>query len=115
MLIDPDGNPEDSILYLKLTPNPPFGSQMPLVGEKLDPTTLACVGEWIMTEGRHVDAGGADATQDAASSSDTSISNDSASDDAVTASDGPTTDDAADDTSSPKDAGVEDSDADRKD
>jgi hypothetical protein len=115
MLIDPNGNPQDSILYLKLTPNPPFGSQMPLVGEKLDPATLACVGDWIMAEGRHVDAGAADATPDTASSSDTSMSNDSAPDDVVTAADDAGADDAADDSSSPKDAGVEDSDADRKD
>ena len=70
-LIDANGNPNDSVLYLKLTPNPPFGSQMPLVGAKLDPTTLACVASWIKS-GSGADGGtkGADATsgQDAASS-----------------------------------------------
>jgi hypothetical protein len=51
VLIDPGGDPANSVLYLKLTPSPPFGSQMPLTGTKLDATTLACVANWITTRG----------------------------------------------------------------
>jgi hypothetical protein len=49
MLIDPGGSPDKSVLYLKLTPNPPFGAQMPFVGNKLDTTTIGCVAAWIET------------------------------------------------------------------
>jgi hypothetical protein len=51
VLIDPGHDPEKSVLYLKLTPTPPFGSQMPLTGAKLDATTLACVSTWIASGG----------------------------------------------------------------
>jgi mono/diheme cytochrome c family protein len=47
-LIDPGGNPDASVLYLKLTPMPPFGLQMPEIGNKLDEAQLACVAAWIM-------------------------------------------------------------------
>jgi len=60
VLVDPGGDPSKSVLYLKLTSSPPFGSQMPLTGTKLDATTLACVATWIATRGS-ID-GGAPAT-----------------------------------------------------
>jgi hypothetical protein len=46
------GKPMDSVLYMKLTANPPFGSQMPLVGAKLDTAMLACVADWITADGQ---------------------------------------------------------------
>jgi hypothetical protein len=51
ILINPSRQPAESVVYLKLTPHPPFGSQMPLTGAKLDATTLACVANWIATGG----------------------------------------------------------------
>jgi hypothetical protein len=51
VLIDPGGDPSRSVLYLKLTPDPPFGTQMPAVGAKLDDPTMACVASWIETAG----------------------------------------------------------------
>jgi hypothetical protein len=50
VIIDPEGDPQKSVLYLKLTPTPPFGSQMPLAGDKLDAATLSCVAAWITSE-----------------------------------------------------------------
>lgn len=47
VLIDPAGNADASVLYLKLTPSPPFGARMPLVGGTLDDPTMACVAAWI--------------------------------------------------------------------
>jgi hypothetical protein len=47
VLVDPGGDPQKSVLYLKLTPAPPFGAQMPLTGAKLDDATLSCVAQWI--------------------------------------------------------------------
>jgi hypothetical protein len=58
VLIDPGGDPNKSILYIKLKPFPPFGSQMPLAGAKLDDATLACVASWISDS---VHGGGGDA------------------------------------------------------
>jgi hypothetical protein len=51
LLIDPGGSPQKSVLYLKVTSSPPFGSQMPLTGTKLDATTLGCVASWIEARG----------------------------------------------------------------
>jgi hypothetical protein len=51
VLIDPGGDPNKSDLYLKLTPTPPFGLQMPLTGAKLNAASLACVADWIMARG----------------------------------------------------------------
>jgi hypothetical protein len=45
-LADP-GDPEASLLYTKLAPNPPCGSQMPLAQSPLSDTEAACVLEWI--------------------------------------------------------------------
>ena len=65
VLIDPSGNPMKSVLYTKLTASPPFGSQMPLIGPKLDSATLACVGTGITTEAQAAsDAGSEDAGAD---------------------------------------------------
>ena len=58
VIIDPGGDPKKSVLYLKLGPNPPFGSQMPLTGPKLDDSTIECVAEWI-SMGAGVDASSA--------------------------------------------------------
>ena len=46
LLIDPT-NPEDSVLYTKITSNPPFGAQMPLSGAKLDLGVQQCFLSWI--------------------------------------------------------------------
>jgi hypothetical protein len=45
-LADP-GDPEASLLYTKLAPNPPCGSQMPLAALPLSDAEAACVLEWI--------------------------------------------------------------------
>ena len=45
-LADPD-DPEASLLYTKLAPNPPCGSQMPLAALPLGDAEAACVLEWI--------------------------------------------------------------------
>ena len=39
--------PEASLLYAKLAPNPPCGSQMPLAALQLSDAEAACVSEWI--------------------------------------------------------------------
>lgn len=76
VLIDPSGDPDASVLYLKLTPDPPFGSQMPLVGAKLDAKTLACFASWIMMGssmpdgGQPADSSSADSAADSASPED---------------------------------------------
>jgi hypothetical protein len=49
LLIDPSA-PSSSVLYLKLTPKPPFGARMPLVG-RLDDATIACVLAWVTAQG----------------------------------------------------------------
>jgi hypothetical protein len=45
-LADPD-DPEAGLLYTKLAPDPPCGSQMPLVALPLSDAEVACVLEWI--------------------------------------------------------------------
>jgi hypothetical protein len=57
VLVDPGGDPQKSVLYLKLTPNPPFGSQMPLAGAKFAGSDLACVAAWIAAPAAVDDAG----------------------------------------------------------
>jgi hypothetical protein len=61
VLVDPGGDPQKSVLYLKLTPNPPFGSQMPLAGTKLAGSDLACVAAWIASPAAASDDAGAEA------------------------------------------------------
>jgi hypothetical protein len=46
LLIDPK-DPAKSVLYTKLGSTPPFLSQMPLTGAKLDASTQACFLSWI--------------------------------------------------------------------
>jgi hypothetical protein len=46
MLLIAPGDPDASLLYRKLEPDPPCGSQMPLGGE-LDEVALGCVRAWI--------------------------------------------------------------------
>ncbi|AKU96089.1 hypothetical protein AKJ09_02753 [Labilithrix luteola] len=45
-LIDP-ANPENSVLYKKTLPKPPFGSSMPLNGTPFDDSMRACLATWI--------------------------------------------------------------------
>ena len=45
-LADPE-NPEASLLYTKLAPNPPCGGQMPLAQPPLSDADAACVLKWI--------------------------------------------------------------------
>ncbi|HUS65910.1 MAG TPA: hypothetical protein VMZ28_15265 [Kofleriaceae bacterium] len=47
MLLVAPGDPDASLLYVKLEPEPPCGSQMPLGGEPLDEVALGCVRDWI--------------------------------------------------------------------
>jgi hypothetical protein len=59
LLIDPSA-PSSSVLYLKLTPIPPFGARMPLAG-MLDDATVGCVLEWVTEQANPAgdsDAGG---------------------------------------------------------
>lgn len=46
LLVDPT-NPQDSVLYQKLTASPPYGARMPFGETPLDPTTIACMLGWI--------------------------------------------------------------------
>lgn len=41
------GKPEESNLYLKLTPNPPFGKQMPRGHKKITPEAVQIIHDWI--------------------------------------------------------------------
>jgi hypothetical protein len=66
LLIDPMA-PSSSVLYMKLTPMPPFGARMPLAG-MLDNPSIACVLAWIVEQtsdagssGGSTPEGGADA------------------------------------------------------
>lgn len=45
-LINPSA-PSQSIIYVKLQPNPAFGARMPLGAAPLDSATIACVLAWI--------------------------------------------------------------------
>jgi hypothetical protein len=59
LLIDPSA-PQSSVLYLKLTPMPPFGARMPLAG-MIDDATIACVLAWVTEQANRAgdsDAGG---------------------------------------------------------
>jgi hypothetical protein len=47
VLIDPGGDPDKSVLYLKLTSMPPYGLQMPEIGQKLDDAEMACMRAWV--------------------------------------------------------------------
>jgi hypothetical protein len=68
LLVDPSA-PSKSVLYLKLTSNPPFGARMPLGATSLDASTLACVLAWVGTVGQSAadtDAGGGHGTDGSA-------------------------------------------------
>jgi hypothetical protein len=54
LLVDP-ADPAMSVLYTKLTSTPPFGAQMPLLGQPLDDAMMACVLTWISQQ--RVDGG----------------------------------------------------------
>jgi hypothetical protein len=63
LLVDPSA-PSNSVLYLKLTPMPPFGARMPLAG-MLDDAAIACVLAWITEQANAANAaGGSDAGGD---------------------------------------------------
>lgn len=49
MLADPD-DPEGSLIYQKLSPNPPCGSPMPLARPPLSQANAACVLAWIAAQ-----------------------------------------------------------------
>jgi hypothetical protein len=55
VLVDPS-SPADSILYQKLSPDPPFGARMPLAERPLDSSMLACVLAWISDQSSLPDA-----------------------------------------------------------
>ena len=46
LLVDPM-SPEQSVLYAKLSPSPPYGARMPSGKEPLDDATIACILRWI--------------------------------------------------------------------
>jgi hypothetical protein len=48
-LADPD-DPEASLLYTKLAPNPPCGAQMPLAQLPLSDEEAACLLDWIAAQ-----------------------------------------------------------------
>jgi hypothetical protein len=96
LLIDPS-SPAMSVLYTKLTPNPPFGVRMPFTRPALDDATIACVLQWITLQVS--DAGGDDGPAEEASPGDGSQSDDGASPPA------PGLDAAPEDASAPLDAG----------
>jgi hypothetical protein len=73
LLIDPS-NPTTSVLYTKLTPNPPFGVRMPFTRPPLDDATIACVLQWITSQVG--DAGSDDGSAEDASPGDGSQSDD---------------------------------------
>jgi hypothetical protein len=96
LLIDPVA-PAMSVLYTKLTSNPPFGVRMPFTRPPLDDATIACVLEWITQQVG--DAGSDDGSSPEASTDDGSLGED--------ASPPPTTseDAAPEDATTPLDAG----------
>ena len=49
MLADP-ADPEGSLIYLKILPNPPCGGQMPLARPPLGREDVACVRAWIAAQ-----------------------------------------------------------------
>jgi hypothetical protein len=68
VLIDPDA-PARSVLYTKLTAQPPFGARMP-PGRVLDDGTIACVLSWVLSIAT---ADTADASNAADTSGDSAI------------------------------------------
>jgi hypothetical protein len=79
LLIDP-ANPNQSVIYTKLTPTPPFGARMPSGEPALDDATVACVLSWVAEQNGSLspnDGGGQaypqDAAPDDASSGDATI------------------------------------------
>jgi hypothetical protein len=96
LLIDPS-NPAMSVLYTKLTANPPFGVRMPFTRPPLDDATIACVLQWITLQVS--DAGGEDGPAEEASSDDGPQSDDGSSPPA------PGVDAALEDATAPLDAG----------
>jgi hypothetical protein len=69
LLVDPSA-PSASIVYLKLTANPPFGAEMPLGQKPLPGAMTACVLDWIesgeMASPNPVEADGGPASDGAA-------------------------------------------------
>jgi hypothetical protein len=59
LLVDPSA-PTKSVLYAKLTANPPFEARMPLGAAPLDAPTLACVLDWVTQTAAASDDGGAE-------------------------------------------------------
>lgn len=49
LLIDPVF-PEKSVLLLKVSATPPFGSRMPLAGTPLDAPTIQCLTDWAAAQ-----------------------------------------------------------------
>lgn len=56
------GNPQMSLIYLKLTEAPPCGAQMPFIGDRLSEREIGCVATWIegLDNVSTVDAGTSD-------------------------------------------------------
>ncbi len=79
MLVDPT-QPEQSVLYTKLTFDPPYGARMPFGKDPLDDATIRCVLSWIQTK---VPESGVAPMLDATSAPDDGSSDDGASDDAM--------------------------------
>jgi hypothetical protein len=81
LLIDP-AQPELSVLYTKLTFDPPYGARMPFGKEPLDDVTIGCVLSWI--QANVPESGVPPLPDDAAAPSDAQSSpDDSSTDDAA--------------------------------
>jgi hypothetical protein len=49
LLIDP-AMPDNSVILLKVSSSPPFGSRMPLAGTPLDAPTVSCLHDWVVAQ-----------------------------------------------------------------
>jgi hypothetical protein len=49
LLIDPI-QPDNSVLLLKVSSTPPFGSRMPLASTPLDAPTISCLHDWVIAQ-----------------------------------------------------------------
>jgi hypothetical protein len=64
LLVDPM-SPEQSVLYAKLSPSPPYGARMPSGKEPLDDADIACILRWIAAGADAATASGEDSGADA--------------------------------------------------
>lgn len=63
-------NPDESLVYQKLKPNPPCGSRMPLTGHYLSDSDTACVRAWMVSLAVSSDGGASDGAYSGEGASD---------------------------------------------